>query len=84
MKERASPKSPTAYRNAEDCGPGNGPQGILNSFSTLEKTDGKFRKLIHTSSDVDMPIHAYELIRNKVESMTPLKRFSDKVHGTPP
>lgn len=70
MKGRASPKSPTAYRNA-NCGAGNGPQGVIDSLRTLEKTDGKFRKLIHISSDIDMLIYAYELIRNKAGNMTP-------------
>lgn len=70
MKGRASPKSPTVYRNA-NCGAGDGPQGILDSLRTLEKTDGKFRKLIHISSNIDTLIYAYELIRNKAGNMTP-------------
>ena len=45
--------------------------GVFDSLRNLEKTSGKYRKLINYITDVDMLIYAYELIKSKPGNMTP-------------
>ena len=48
-----------------------GRPGVFDTLSNLEKTTGKYRKLIRIIADVDMLKYAYELIRSKKGNLTP-------------
>ena len=71
-KERVAPKSSTTSQNASDGTALSGPSGVIfDSLSTLEKTNGKFRKIIHLIASEEMLTYAYELIKSKPGNMTP-------------
>ena len=71
-KERVAPKSSTTSQEASDGIAPSGPSGVIfDSLSNLEKTDGKFRKLIHLIASEEMLTYAYELIKSKPGNLTP-------------
>lgn len=64
--------SPTASPNAWDStSEKDGRPGVFNSLRDLEKSSGKFRKLIHIIADVDILKYPSELIKSKKGNLTP-------------
>ena len=72
MKEGETPISSTTSPNAMDStGETNGRPGVFYSLRNLEKSAGKYRKIIHLIADVDMLKYAYTLIKSKPGNLTP-------------
>ena len=72
MKRGEDLISNTTFPNAVVSAVSNdGRPGPLEALRNLEKSDGKYRKIIRIIADVDTLLYAYSLIKSNPGNMTP-------------